>query len=95
MELALDGEPVLIDGESFEPVALLALFFKRSLGLLSQVASSDRIEALMITCEVLDHRILDILNGVVAGIHLKGVKVAFQSHTESYYSYMIHQPREL
>ncbi len=95
LELALDGEPVLIDGESFEPVALLALFFKRSLGLLSQVASSDRIEALMITCEVLDHRILDILNGVVAGIHLKGVKVAFQSHTESYYSYMIHQPREL
>lgn len=95
LELALDGEPVLIDGESFEPVALLALFFKRSLGLLSQVASSDKIEAMMITCEVLDHRILDILNRIVAGIHLKGVTISFQNHTESYYCYMIHQSKEL
>ncbi len=95
LELALDGEPVLIDGESFEPIALLTLFFKRSLGLLSQVAPSDKIEALMITCDVLDHRILDILNQIVAGIHMKGITIAFQNHTESYYCYMIHQPKEL
>ncbi len=95
LTLALDGEPVLIDGESLDPVALLTLFFKRSLGMLSQVASADKIEALMITCETLDHRMLEVLGQVVAGLRLKTDKIAFQSHIESYYNYMIYQPEEL
>lgn len=95
LELALDGEPVLIEGESFDPVALLALFFKRSLGMLAQVASADKISAMMITCEELNHDILEVLNHVVAGARLKTDKVAIQSHSESFYGYMIHQPREL
>lgn len=95
LALALDGEPVLIDGESLDPVALLTLFFKRSLGMLSQVASPDKIGALMITCEELDHRMLEVLDRVVAGLHLKTDKIAFQSHIESYYNYMLYQPEEL
>ncbi|MCM1056632.1 MAG: DUF5716 family protein [Firmicutes bacterium] len=95
LTLALDGEPVLIDGESLDPVALLTLFFKRSLGTLSQVASTDKIEALMITCETLDHRMLEVLGQVVAGLNLKTDRIAFQSHMESYYNYMIYQPDEL
>ena len=92
---ALDGEPVLIEGESFDPVALLALFFRRSLGLLSQVASIERIGALMITCEMVDGRVLDVLNRMVAAVQLKTDKVVIQSHTESYYNYMLKQPKEL
>lgn len=92
---ALDGEPVIIEGESFDPVALLALFFKRSLGLLTQVASSERIGALMITCEMVDDRVLEVLNRMIGAVHLKTDKVAFQSHTESYYHYMLKQPKEL
>lgn len=95
LTLALDGEPVLIDGESLDPVALLTLFFKRSLGMLSQTASPDKIGALMITCETLDHRMLEVLGQVVAGLRLKTDKIAFQSHIESYYNYMIYQPQEL
>ncbi|MDE5589717.1 MAG: hypothetical protein K2J60_11365 [Acetatifactor sp.] len=95
LTLALDGEPVLIDGESLDPVALLTLFCKRSLGMLSQIASPDKIGALMITCETLDHRMLEVLGQVVAGLHLKTDKIAFQSHIESYYNYMIYQPQEL
>lgn len=92
---ALDGEPVIIEGESFHPVALLTLFVKRSLGLLSQIGSPERIGAMMITCRALDHRMLEVLHQVVAGLHLKTDKVSFQSHTESFYHYMIHQPKEL
>lgn len=95
LALALDGEPVLIDGESFDPVALLTLFVKRSLGMLNQAVAADKIGGLMITCEILDQHMLDILNRVVAGLRLKTDKVVFQSHTESYYNYMIHQPKEL
>ncbi|MGN0401228.1 MAG: DUF5716 family protein [Acetatifactor sp.] len=95
LALAIDGEPVLIDGESFEPVALLTLFVKRCLGMLNQVASVDKIDGLMITCEILDHHILDILSCVAGGLRLKTENIFFQSHTESYYYYMIHQPKEL
>lgn len=95
LKLALDGEPVLIDGESLDPVALLTLFVKRSLGMLSQAVSSDKIGALMITCETLDHRMLEVLGQVTAGLNLKTDKIAFQSHIESYYNYMIYQPEEL
>lgn len=92
---ALDGEPVIIEGESFNPVALLTLFVKRSLGLLAQVGSPEKIGGMMITCRVLDHRMLEILSQVVQGLHLKTDKVSFQSHTESFYHYMIRQPKEL
>ena len=54
LKLARDGEPVQIDGAPIDPVALLTLFLKRSLGLLSQVTNTERIGALMITCEELD-----------------------------------------
>ncbi len=92
---AIDGEEVQIEEKTFDPVALLTLFVKRSLGMLSQIASPDKIDALMITCEGLDHRLLEVLSQVVAGLKIKLGQVSFQSHIESFYNYMIHQPEEL
>ncbi len=94
-DLAVDGEEVQIEGKPFDPVALLTLFVKRSLGMLSPVTSPDKIDALMITCEGLNHRKLEVLSRVVAGLKIKIGQVCFQSHTESFYNYMIHQPEEL
>lgn len=91
--LALDGEMVVVDGESFDPAALLTLFVKRSLGLLPK--PSEKIMALMITSPVFDRGILELLSRVVEGLGLKTDKVAFQSYGESYYSYMLRQPWEL
>lgn len=95
LNLAIDGELVQIEGKLFDPVALLTLFVKRSLGMLSQIASVDKIDALMITCEGLNHRLLEVLSQVVAGLKIKLGQVGFQSHTESFYHYMIQQPVEL
>lgn len=95
LKLAIDGEEVRIEGKIFDPVALLALFFKRSLGLLSQVAGADKIGALMITCSHLDSRLLEVLAQVVSGLKLKTEHVYFQGHMESFYNYMIHQPEDL
>ena len=67
---ALDGEPVLIEGESFQPVALLTLFVKRSLGLLSQVVSTDKITAVMFTSRVLDGRMLEVLNQNLSMVYI-------------------------
>ncbi|MDE7044167.1 MAG: hypothetical protein K2O97_03980, partial [Acetatifactor sp.] len=95
VELALDGEPILIEEDSYDPVSLLTLFFKRSLGLLSQAGTSEKLGALMITCEQLDHRMIELLNNMLEGLRLKTEKIYFQSHTESFYHYMIRQPAEL
>lgn len=95
LKLARDGEPVQIDGAPIEPVALLTLFLKRSLGLLSQVTNTERIGALMITCEELDHRMLEVLTAATEGLHLKTDQICFQSHVESFYYYNLYQPEEL
>lgn len=94
LAMAIDGEPVKIDGESYEPVSLLTLFVKKTLGLLSQL-ESDKIYAMTITCESLDARRLEVLSGVVSGLLLKTDRVSFQSYEESYYNYMLYQPEEL
>lgn len=95
VELAKKGEPVLVDGEEFDPVALLTLFVKRSLALLSMVSGPDRIDAMMITCENLDGRMAEVLSAVAAGLSLKTRKISFEGHVESFYYYTIHQPPEL
>ena len=95
LKLARDGEPVQIDGAPIDPVALLTLFLKRSLGLLSQVTNTERIGALMITCEELDHRMLEVLTAATEGLHLKTDQICFQSHVESFYYYNLYQPEGL
>lgn len=95
VESARKGESVLLEDEEYDPTALLTLFVKRSLTLLSMVSSPDKIAALMITCEVLDARMVEILDAVVAGLSLKTKLISYQSHLESFYHYTIKQPREL
>lgn len=95
VELAVAGEQVLIDEESYEPVALLTLFVKRSLGLLSMVSAPERIVAMMITSRELDGRLIEVLNQTVTGLGLGYTRVYYQSYAESFYGYMLYQPREL
>lgn len=93
--LAERGEEVIVDGEAFDPAALLTLFVKRSLSLLNVHTSAGQIEALMFTVEELTPRIVDVLGKVAAGLNLKGARICFQSHTESFYAYTLHQSTEL
>lgn len=95
LSLAVTGEPMQIDGNSIHPVALLTLFLKRSLGMLSQISSPDRIAALMISCESLEGRVMEVLQQAILGLRLKTDRIFFQNHTESFYYYMIYQPEEL
>lgn len=92
---ALSGEDVVIEGTVFHPAALLTLFVKRSLGLLSLTAGKEQIGALMITCRNLTAKMVEVLNTVVAGLSLKTECISFQSYIESIYSFLLHQPEEL
>lgn len=95
VSLATAGEQVQIDGESYEPVALLTLFMKRSLGLLSMVSSQERIVAMMITCRELGSELIAALNRTVTGLGLGYTRVYYQNYAESFYHYMIYQPKDL
>ena len=95
LRLAVAGEPVQIDGIVFDPVSLLALFVKRALGVLTSVASPDKIYAMIITCEKLDSRLVSVLDQVVESLQLKTERIYYQSHAESFYHYMLKQPEEL
>lgn len=93
--LARAGEPVRVEEEEFDPVALLTLFVKRSMALLTAACGTDRLDGLMITCERLDGRMVEILNEVVERLSLKADQIYFQGHVESFFHYTIHQPEEL
>ncbi len=95
LALALDGESVLIEGEPYDPVALLTLFVKKSLSVLGAAGGVERIGAFLITCEHMDERLMQVLSRVVAGAGIKARHICFQSYEESFYQYMIHQPEEL
>lgn len=95
LSLAKNGEPVSVEETEYDPIALLTLFVKRSLTLLSFVSSLDHVEALMFTCDNLDNRMIEVLTQVAAGLGLNDKRVLFQSHQESFYYYMLYQPREL
>lgn len=93
--LAERDEDVMVENERFHPVALLTLFVKRSLSLLNMHISLNRIEAFMFTVEELSPRMVDVLDRITIGLQLKTRKVFFQSYVESFYHYMLYQPKEL
>ncbi|MDE5907256.1 MAG: hypothetical protein K2H52_00690 [Lachnospiraceae bacterium] len=93
--LAQRGEDVMVEGEAFDPAALLTLFVKRSLSLLSMRAPFNQIEAFMFTVEELTPRMVDVLEKVAAGLKLGDARICFQSHMESFYAYTLHQDKEL
>ena len=93
--LARKGDKVELDGESYDPVALLTLFLKRSLTLLNFITTTEKIHSIMFTVDELDDRMVEVLTLAAANLGLKTTHIYLQSHTESFYSFMLHQPPEL
>lgn len=92
---AREGKSVMVGDSEYDPIALLTLFVKRSLSLLSMELALDKVEAIMFTTKSLDHRMVQVLNAVTASLELKTTNIFYQSHEESFYNYMLYQPEEL
>ncbi len=92
---ALDGETIMVDGTGYEPVSLLTLFLKRTISLVTSTHVSDRMQAILFTVPVLDARAMEVLKEAATALKFKPDQVFFQSHTESFYHYMIRQPENL
>lgn len=85
----------MIEGEGYDPTALLTLFVKRSLSLLNMRLSLGQVEAFMFTVEDLTPSMVEVLSKVAAALSLKTEHIFFQSHVESFYYYVLHQPADL
>lgn len=95
IEKARSEEEIKVGEESFRPSALLALFMKRTLSLVNTVTPLSGISCLMITVDVLDKQLISVLSEAVASLGLKTKEVRFQTHMESFYNYVLFQPKEL
>lgn len=92
---AREGKPVVVGNAEYDPIALLTLFVKRSLSLLSMELALDNVDAIMFTTRALDHRMIQVLNAVTSALELKTKNIFYQSHEESFYNYMLYQPKDL
>lgn len=91
LESAAEGEEIKVGEELFNPSALIALFMKRTLALVSMVAPLNRIVSFTVTVDNLDNRLIGVLSEAVASLGLKTQNIYFQSHMESFYYYNIYQ----
>lgn len=93
-EHALVGDKLKIDEDEFDHIALLALFIKRSLGMLKNIGK-DRIAAIMFTVPDLTKRAIEVLDTVNSVLGLDDTKVFYVGREESIFYYVIHQQKEL
>lgn len=95
LERAALGEQVEAAGASYDPVALLALFIRRTFSLLTPIVHPDRLESLVFTVEEVTKPVIDALTGAVSVLELKARHVFIIGRAESLFYYNINQPEEL
>lgn len=95
LEHCYNGREMEVDGQEFDPLELLALFVRRMVARLQSLTDGDKPDAMMITVEELDNRMIEVLNALADKLGLESDKVFFQSHLESMYHFVIHQPEDI
>ena len=88
---ALWGEDTHIDGLVYGAGSLFTLYLKRAFGLLQNVGSSDRMEAVMFTLPEVTVPAMELIRESLRSLHIKTEKIYFMSHSESFYHYVASQ----
>ena len=95
ISLAREGSMVRVEDREYNPVDLLALYMKKCFSLLSLTAPIEKVSVIVVTVDRPDAQTIEILSKAITTLRIKPEKVYYQSHSESAYHYMIHQPRDL
>ncbi len=95
ISFAKAGAKLEIEGEAYDPVDLIILFIKRSLNVIDPRITPDDVAKLVFTVDVLDERMISILNKACSALAVDKKVIEFQSYDESIYYYTIHQPEEV
>ncbi|MDD3415071.1 MAG: DUF5716 family protein [Lachnospiraceae bacterium] len=95
LELARNGGSFCIEEIDYSAVSLLALFLKRTLALVNLVIPWQSVDFITITVENLDKEMIELLQSVIRELPIEPEKIKYQNYSESFYYYMLHQPKEL
>lgn len=94
LSLAKKGDAVIVDRVPYQPQSLLALFIKRCMSLVSAVFS-EKIAGVLFTADDMTYDNIEVCRQAVKSIGLKAEKIYFQSHSESYYHFLIRQSEDI
>ena len=92
---AKEGRIVIVEDQEYSALSLLELFLKRTLALVNLVVPWQLADFIVFTVEELNAEAVGVLSQVIKELPVADEKVRFQSHVESFFAYMIHQPPEL
>ena len=92
---ALEGEILQIDGKGYHPAALLALFVKRSLGIVLKGGSVDKIAMILFTCQETSRRMSALIQRIGKTLEIKNAEIHCQNYEESFFAYLSRQPKDM
>lgn len=92
---ALEQEEIAVGEESFETIALLALFIKRSLYLPGKECRLEKVAGIMFTLPVITEKTVALMQQLIVLLNLPECRIVFQGREESIYHYIIRQPKEI
>ncbi len=94
LSLAKKGDAVIVDRVPYQPESLLALFIKRCMSLVTTVFS-EKIAGVLFTADNMSYDSIEVCRQAVKSIGLKAEKIFFQSHSESFYHFLIRQSEDI
>ena len=92
---AIEGKPVTVAGEEFDPLSLITLYVKRTMNVLTRTVNGENVIAIMFTVPKLTKRAIEVLHTVASSLEYKDIEVSYLGREESIYHYVINQEREL
>ncbi len=93
--LAKNNVSVKLEDEDFAADALLAVFIRKTLAILSIYVKSEDIEAIAFTMRDMNAQLMEAVEKAVETAGLKNPRLYFLSHEDCFFQYMIHQPQEM
>lgn len=95
LELAYGGEPVWVGEVTCDPKALLALYIKKSLSLLSLETTPENIAGIMFVLDYLDAKRVEAMREMVDFLQLPHIEMQFMGKEESFFWYNLYSEQSL
>jgi len=92
---AFEQDEIAVGEETFETIALLALFIKRSLYLPGKECRLEKVAGIMFTLPAITQKTVALMQQMIVLLNLPECKIVFQGREESIYHYIIRQPKEI
>lgn len=95
LKKAWQNQSLELYGQSYSYRALLALFIKKSLSLLSMEINLNQLAGIMFTVDSLDAHKIEALREMARYLGLTGVEILFMGKEESFFWYNLHTEQSL